>query len=82
MHRRTFVTLLGGAAAMALSSPHIRAQADRMRRIGWLEQGHPDDAAVKARIAAVSEELAQLGWVVGRNLQLDIRYGMISVETG
>lgn len=82
MHRRAFVTLLSGAAAMALSSPTARAQTEHMRRIGWLEQGRPDDPAIIARIAAVSEELAQLGWTVGRNLQFDIRYGMVSVETG
>jgi putative ABC transport system substrate-binding protein len=82
MHRRAFVTLLGGAAAIALSSPDVRAQADRVHRIGWLEQGHPDDPAIRARIAAVRDELERLGWAVGRNLQLDIRYGMVSVETG
>jgi putative tryptophan/tyrosine transport system substrate-binding protein len=82
MHRRAFMTLLGGAAAIALSRSNAQAQTDRIRRIGWLEQGHPDDPAIRARIAAVRDELERLGWSVGRNLQLDIRYGMVSVETG
>jgi len=51
-----------------------------MRRIGWLEQGHADDPTIQVRTAAVRQELEQLGWVVGRNLQIDYRYGVTSFE--
>jgi putative ABC transport system substrate-binding protein len=83
MKRRAFITLVGGAAAVtSLSSvPAVRAQqAGRMQRIGWLEQGHPDDPQIRERTAAIRQELEKLGWVVGRNLQIDYRYGVISFE--
>jgi len=79
MKRRQFLTLVGGAAASWPLGTRAQ-QPDRMRRIGWLEQGHPDDPAVQARIAAVREDLEKLGWVVGRNLQIDYRYGVVSFE--
>jgi putative ABC transport system substrate-binding protein len=75
--RREFVALLGGAVTWPLAA---RAQQPAMRRIGWLEQGQPDDPAAQARIAAVRQDLERLGWVVGRNLQIDYRWGVTSVE--
>jgi putative tryptophan/tyrosine transport system substrate-binding protein len=78
MKRRAVITLIGAATAWAFGA---RAQQpDRFRRIGWLEQGHADDPTIQARIAAVRQELEQLGWVVGRNLQIDYRYGVTSFE--
>ena len=35
---------------------------------------------MQARTAAVQQELEKLGWVVGRNLQIDYRFGVISFE--
>jgi hypothetical protein len=83
MRRREFITLLSGmAASTSLPWPPVaRAQQpDRIRHIGWLEQGHADDPAVQARTAAVQQELEKLGWVVGRNLRIDYRFGVISFE--
>src|SRR5262245_60425113 len=74
MRRREFITLLGGAAAWPLAA---RAQqSERMRRIGvlmssWAE----DDPESKLRIAAFVEGLQQLDWTVGRNVQIEIRWG-------
>jgi putative ABC transport system substrate-binding protein len=63
MRRRDFITFLGAAAAWPLAA---RAQqADRMRRIGWL---NPDVAAYTARLNAFKRGLADLGWTEGRNL--------------
>jgi putative tryptophan/tyrosine transport system substrate-binding protein len=53
-----------------------------MRRIGLLEIGYADDPAVQARIAALRGQLEKLGWVVGRNLAIDYRWGVTSFETG
>jgi putative tryptophan/tyrosine transport system substrate-binding protein len=79
MKRRQFIVLLGGV--VTAFPPAARAQpSDRMRRIGWLEQAQPDDPAGQARIAAVKKDLEQLGWVVGRNLQIDYRWGVVSPE--
>src|SRR5215468_9456942 len=73
MKRREFVTLLGGAAAWPLTA---RAQqADRMRRIGVLMNLASDDAEGQARLAAFHQGLQQLSWTVGRNVQIDYRWG-------
>ena len=70
--RRTFITLLGGAAAWPLAA---RAQQPgRMRRIGVL-MGYPEnDAEGQAYVAAFEEKLQQVGWTVGRNVQIDTRW--------
>ena len=79
MRRRDFIKVIAGSAATWPLSAGAQ-QPDRMRRIGWLEQGQPDDSAAQARIGAVRKDLEQLGWVVGRNLQIDYRWGVVSVE--
>jgi putative ABC transport system substrate-binding protein len=73
MRRREFITLLGGAAT---AWPLIaRAQQpERMRRIGVLMGPAADDPDGQARIAALLQGLQQLGWAVGRNVRVDIRW--------
>ena len=72
--RREFITLLGGAAVMG--SPLARAQqGERMRRIGVLMNLASDDTEGQARLAAFHQGLQQLGWTVGRNVQIDYRWG-------
>ena len=72
MRRRAFITLLSGAAAWPLAA---RAQQPgRMRRIGVL-MGYPEnDAEGQAYVAAFEEKLQQVGWTVGRNVQIDTRW--------
>jgi len=73
MKRREFITLLGGAAATWPLA--VRAQqGERMRRIGVLMTVAADDAEGQARAVAFGQGLAQLGWTVGRNVQIDIRW--------
>jgi putative ABC transport system substrate-binding protein len=79
MRRREFITLIGGAA-VAWPLAARAQQAERMRRIGWLDNGHADDPGVQARNAAVRQELERLGWVVGRNLAIDYRWGVLSFD--
>jgi putative tryptophan/tyrosine transport system substrate-binding protein len=51
----------------------VRAQqAERMRRIGVLVPQDQDSPVGQARIAALLQELRQLGWT-GRNVRIDIR---------
>ena len=73
MKRREFITLLGGAA---VSWPlAARAQQDeQMRRIGVLIAQSADDQAQQARVETFLQGLQQLGWTVGRNLHIDIRW--------
>jgi putative tryptophan/tyrosine transport system substrate-binding protein len=74
MRRREFISLLGGAAA-AWPLAAAAQQGDRMRRIGILMQIGERDAESKIQIAAFLKSLEELGWAVGRNLQIDTRWG-------
>src|SRR5262249_17994619 len=72
--RREFITLLGGAAIWPLAA---RAQqAERMRRIGVLANLPENDPDGRSRNAALLEELHQLGWTEGRNVQIDYRFAL------
>jgi putative tryptophan/tyrosine transport system substrate-binding protein len=73
MRRREFITLLGGAAVAWPLAAHPQ-QADRMRRIGALMNLAEDDPESQARIAAFLQGLQQLGWIDGRNMQIDTRW--------
>jgi putative ABC transport system substrate-binding protein len=79
MRRREFITLLGGAS-VAWPLTARAQQRDRMRRIGWLDNAKADDPAAQTRTAAVLQDLEKAGWVVGRNLQIDHRWGVTSPE--
>src|SRR5262245_33837425 len=73
MGRREFVALLGGAAAWPLAA---RAQqSERVRRIGVLTVSAPDDADAQTRLAVLRQGLQRFGWIEGRNLQIDARWG-------
>ena len=72
MRRRAFIAGLGGAAAWPLMA---RAQQPQgIRRIGMLMNTTADDPVGQARIAALLQGLQQLGWSVGRNVQIDTRW--------
>jgi putative tryptophan/tyrosine transport system substrate-binding protein len=72
MKRREFIGLIGGAAVSPLTA---RAQQpERVRRIGVLLAGTPDDAEYQARQAAFLQALQQLGWSDGRNVLIDTRW--------
>jgi putative ABC transport system substrate-binding protein len=72
MTRRTFITLLGGAAAWPIA---VRAQqGERMWRIGVLMTLAADDPYGQAEVAAFQQALQQLGWSDGRNVRFDIRW--------
>src|SRR6516165_2875805 len=72
MRRRAFISLLGGAAAWPLAA---RAQQpERMRRIGIVMPFAKGDSEGEARIRALKQELAKLGWTDGGNIQFDERW--------
>jgi putative ABC transport system substrate-binding protein len=79
MRRREFITALGGGAvAWPVAA---RAQQDgRVRRIGVLAGGVQNDRDEQANLGALLEHLAKLGWVEGRNLRIDLRWGVGDVE--
>jgi len=71
MRRRDFIALLGGAAAAWPVGVHAQ---ERVRRIGVLMHTTPDDPESQARITALAQGLQEAGWVVGRNLRIEVRW--------
>jgi len=72
--RRSFITLLGGAAAMGWPLAVRAQQRKPMRRIGVLMPYAASDPQTQARNAAFLQGLQQAGWTVGQNLQIDYRW--------
>jgi putative ABC transport system substrate-binding protein len=77
MRRREFITLRGGAAAVW---PLAARAQERVRRVGLLSNPGPDDAEMQSRTAAFVQGLQELGWTVGRNLQIDYRWSNGNAE--
>ena len=74
MRRREFFTLIGGAASWPIAA---RAQqAEHMRRIGVLMLYPENDPEGQLRATAFRQGLQKLGWVVGRNVQIDFQWGL------
>src|SRR5262249_29485634 len=71
MRRREFITLIGGAGAswpLAASGQ----QAERARRLEFL--GAATSSVGGPWLSALVQRLGELGWVEGRNLQIDVRW--------
>jgi len=69
MKRREFVTLLGGTAVAWPLAAHPQ---ERMRRIGLLIASS-DNLETTARLSALRDGLRRLGWIDGRNIQIETR---------
>jgi len=71
MKRRAFITLLGGAAAWPLAA---RAQqAGKLPTIGFLGQNTRSFAS--EYVAAFVQRLRELGWIEGRTIAIEYRWG-------
>jgi hypothetical protein len=66
--RRSFITLLGGAASWPFAAR--TQQGERIRRVGALILGNADADAFRNELR---EGLSKAGYVEGRNVQVDIR---------
>src|SRR5262249_7319181 len=71
MRRRSFITLLGGAATWPLAA---RAQQPaKPPTIGFLGQSTP--SAESQRMVAFVQRLRELGWIEGQNIAIEVRWG-------
>jgi putative tryptophan/tyrosine transport system substrate-binding protein len=78
MRRREFIAGLGGAAAWPVV---VRAQqADRVRHVGALMNGVPGDAIGQGDLMAFRQGLMELGWIEGRNIDIELRWPGGDVE--
>jgi putative tryptophan/tyrosine transport system substrate-binding protein len=74
MRRRQFIAGLGSAAAWPAAA---LAQQQGIRRIGFLWSVFAaDNPEGQARGGAFVQALQELGWSVGRNVQIEYRYGL------
>jgi putative ABC transport system substrate-binding protein len=79
MRRRDFITLIGGTAAtwpLAARTQH----ADRARRVGMLLGLAENDPEAINRVKAFRLGMRDLGWIEGRNVQIDYRFPGTNVE--
>jgi putative ABC transport system substrate-binding protein len=73
MRRREFITLIGGTAAWSAAA---RAQQpDKLRHIGVLFVTGEKVPVAAARKKALQEGLQSLGWIEGKNVVFDYRFG-------
>src|SRR4051812_33123489 len=73
MRRREFIALIGGTAAWSVAA---RAQqTDEVRHIGVLFVTGEKVPVAAARKKALQQGLQSLGWIEGKNLQFDYRFG-------
>jgi len=73
MQRREFITLLGGAAAAWPFAARAQ-QGEHVRRVGILLPAAADDAEFQTWVGVFLQALAQLGWTIGNNVRIDVRW--------
>src|SRR5262252_6193372 len=76
--RRELLVALGGAA---VSWPLAARAQERVRRLAALIAYTEDNAEAQRWVAVFRDGLQQLGWVDGRNLRIDYRWGGIDMNT-
>jgi putative tryptophan/tyrosine transport system substrate-binding protein len=70
--RRTFVTLLGGAAIWPLGA--LAEKSDGVRRVGVIMGFAESDEVWQIYLANFRRALQDLGWTDGRNIRFDYRF--------
>jgi ABC-type uncharacterized transport system substrate-binding protein len=74
VRRRDFIKVFAGAAS-AWPLVARAQQGERVRLIGVLISLASDDKEGQARLAAFLQGLQELGWIDGRNVRVDTRWG-------
>src|ERR1700719_2791361 len=72
MRRREVIMLLGGAVAWPLAAWAQRGEP--VRRVGVLILYPENDPQSRRCLTAFQESMKNLGWEIGRNLQIDYRF--------
>jgi putative ABC transport system substrate-binding protein len=69
MRRRDFISIIGGAATTGLFA--APALAEQVQKIGVLMGMDAGDPVGQSEVRALKQGLQELGWVEGRNLQIE-----------
>ena len=69
--RRKLIVALGAGALGAPMACFAQRQAERIKRIGWIDPGTPVSSAI--RIKALQQGMHELGHVEGKNVVYDFR---------
>src|SRR5215467_2179456 len=75
MRRREFIALIGSAVASPLAAN--AQQSERVRRVGVLMAHNDGDPEFQNYLGAFREGLQKLGWIEGRNVRIDTRWGAL-----
>jgi putative tryptophan/tyrosine transport system substrate-binding protein len=78
MRRRDIISLIGGAALWPLAA---RAQQPTQRRVTVLVGLDEKDAEAQRRVKAFRLGMRDLGWIEGRNIQIEIRFTESNLES-
>ncbi|MGB9043305.1 MAG: ABC transporter substrate-binding protein, partial [Pseudolabrys sp.] len=78
MRRRDFIMVIGGAAAWPIAT-HAQ-QPGRMRLIGVLMGFAESDPAAQSLVAEFRGALTKLGWTLGGNLRIELRWGASDMD--
>jgi putative tryptophan/tyrosine transport system substrate-binding protein len=78
MQRREFIAGFASAAILPVAA-HAQ-ESGPMRHIGVLTGPGDSDPVLQSYIAAFQQELAKLGWMDGRNIRIDYRWGAGNIE--
>jgi putative ABC transport system substrate-binding protein len=73
MSRREFITLLGGAATAWPPAARAQQTQARLPTIGYLGGG--DATSQRAWVDAFVQRLRELGWIEGRTIAIEYRWG-------
>jgi putative ABC transport system substrate-binding protein len=73
MRRRDFIKIVVGSTAVWPFTT-LAQQTDRTKRIGVLFPAAADDPVFQAYLGSFLQELALLGWSIGRNVRIDTRW--------
>jgi putative ABC transport system substrate-binding protein len=80
MNRRDIITLLGGAAATWPLAARAQPRTPLIKTIGVLTGFSESDPEGRAHLPKFKQGLAELGWIDGRTMQLQVRYAGASTD--
>jgi putative ABC transport system substrate-binding protein len=81
MRRRDFIKVIAGSTAAWPFAAHAQ-QSGRVRRVGLLTPLAESDAEGQARLRALRQGLETLGWIEGRNLEVDYQWANDADHSG